>query len=55
MGSVEVNSVGPMAAKLETITLLRSDSQVGQAAGLSRSANDLMRSKVSRQSSQRYS
>lgn len=55
MGSVEVSSPPPMAAKLDTCTRVRRDSQAGQACGRSRSAKVVRTSKVPSQASQRYS
>jgi len=55
MGSVEVNSPAPIAAKDETCTRVRVDSQDGQVWDRSRSANEVSTSKRRSQASQRYS
>ena len=56
MGSVEENSPSPpMAAKLDTWTRVRTDSQDGQACGRSRSAKEVSTSNFRSQASHRYS
>ncbi len=56
MGSVEESSPSPpMAAKLDTRTRVRTDSQDGQVCGRSRSANEVSTSNLRSQASQRYS